>query len=415
MADASQQNTQNLPASFPWLEKLVSFPTVSFTSNLELVALIEQEFARHGIETHRTYSDDGERADLFATVPAADGTTTGGTVLSGHLDVVPVEGQPWNTDPFEAVVRDGRVYGRGTADMKSFSAAALEILPRVVEAELAEPIHFAFTYDEEPGCLGAPRMIEAFRARGVEPARAVVGEPTLMNVVVAHKSPLIGQVSFRGVPKHSSLAPQGVNAIAAAGEFVHFFTGLARELEESGPRAEGFNIEYTTGGVNTISGGTAQNIVPDRCELRYDFRLVPGQDGHELVRRIDAFLDEEIRPRLAEQAERVRGFGGADEKALAQVGADHEVLALVPPLETAREADVVAFAESLGAEYDGGGESPYVSYGTEAGQYAEAGIPAIVCGPASIAQAHTENEWVALEQLEACEAFMAALLERSRK
>lgn len=401
------------PASLETIFDLLRCESVSETSNLEIIEYIEATFARFDIPTHRTYSDDGERANLFATVPAHDGTTTGGVVLSGHTDVVPVEGQPWATEPFEPTVRDGKLYARGAADMKSFIGVALWLLPRVVEARLSEPLHFAFTYDEELGCLGAPRMIEEFVGRGIRPKYAIVGEPTLMNIVVAHKAPQRGRLTFRGVPKHSSLAPQGINAVRYAGEFIHFFNQLADDLRDNGPRSEGFNIPYTTGGVNVARGGSSYNIVADRCVLEYDFRIVPGTSPDELAEKIRDYLRTEIEPSLRADVERVRALGQADEKALSQVGVDFEILARVPALNTAPDAPIVAFAEKLGAVLDGGGESTHVSYGTEGGQYFAAGIPAIVCGPGSIAQAHTENEWVELAQIEACEKFMTALLDQT--
>lgn len=403
-----------LPSSFEQIDRLLRFPTVSETSNLDLIEYIEEQFERHSIPTHRTYSDDGERANLFATVPAADGRTSGGVVLSGHTDVVPVEGQPWDTDPFVPTIRDGKLYARGGADMKSFIGVALWLLPRVVEQELSDPIHFAFTYDEELGCLGAPRMIEEFVERGVRPQYAIVGEPTLMNIVVAHKAPQRGRLTFRGVPKHSSLAPLGINAVRHAGEFIHFFNRLVDDLRDNGPRKEGFNITYTTGGVNFAQGGSAYNIVADRCVLEYDFRIVPGIDPDDLAERIREYLRTTVEPALEQEIDRVRSFGGADEKALGKVGVDFELLAQVPALNTDADAPIVKFAEELGAVLDGGGESPYVSYGTEGGQYFAAGIPAIVCGPGSIAQAHTENEWVELSQIEACERFMIEILKKSK-
>ncbi|MCT1367028.1 acetylornithine deacetylase [uncultured Kocuria sp.] len=409
----SNSTNREAPASLETIYDLLRHDSISETSNLRLIEYLEAAFARFDIPTHRTYSDDGERANLFATIPAADGSTSGGVVLSGHTDVVPVEGQPWDTDPFEPAIRDGKLYARGAADMKSFIGVALWMLPRFVEADLREPIHYAFTYDEELGCLGAPRMIEEFTSRGIRPRYAIVGEPTLMNIVVAHKAPQRGRLTFRGVPKHSSLAPQGINAVRYAGEFIHFFNQLTDDLRENGPHVEGFNIPYTTGGVNLARGGSAYNIVADRCVLEYDFRIVPETSPEELAETIRDYLRNEIEPKLRSDVERVRGLGGADEKALSQVGVDFEILAKVPALQTDLQDPIVAFAQELGAVLDGGGESTHVSYGTEGGQYFSAGIPAIVCGPGSIAQAHTENEWVELTQINACEKFMATLLEKT--
>ncbi|MCP3426200.1 acetylornithine deacetylase [Rothia sp. AR01] len=410
---------QHTPASLPWTEKLIRIPTVSYESNLELIEVLEAEFSRHGIESHRSYSEDRTRANLFATVPAADGGTSGGVVISGHTDVVPVEGQPWDTDPFEPVLRDGRLYGRGSSDMKSYIGAAMWLLPRIAEAELAEPIHFAFSYDEEPGCLGAPRMIEEFGARGIRPEYCVVGEPTLMNVIQAHKSPQRGRITFRGVPKHSSMAPYGVNAVHYAGEFIHFYKGIADAWRESGPFDEGFGITHTTGGVNFARGGIAYNIVAEECVLEYDFRAIPATPPDEIRARIEAFLFEELEPAMRREVERVRGLGGADEAALDAVGISLEILADVPGLNTADDDPAIALGEELGGVRGGPGPDgtplpSRVPYGTEGGQFQAAEIRTIVCGPGDIAQAHTANEWIELSQIEACEKFLEAVLERAR-
>ncbi|WP_314925936.1 M20 family metallopeptidase, partial [Rothia mucilaginosa] len=227
------QTTQ--PASLPWLEKLIAIPTVSGTSNLELIELIEAEFSRYGYSGVRTYNEDGTRANLLVTVPAADGTTRGGLILSGHTDVVPVAGQAWDADPFTLRVEGTRAYGRGVCDMKGFLAVALWLLPRVAEAKLRTPLHFAFSYDEEIGCIGAPSLIEEFVARDLAPDYAIVGEPSSMRIIDAHKGAHRGRVTFTGVPKHGSLATHGVNAVAAAGEFITFFTDMADQWEEEGP------------------------------------------------------------------------------------------------------------------------------------------------------------------------------------
>ncbi|MDU2146112.1 MAG: M20/M25/M40 family metallo-hydrolase, partial [Staphylococcus sp.] len=232
------QTTQ--PASLPWLEKLVAIPTVSGSSNLELIELLEAEFGRYGYSGVRTYNEDRTRANLFITVPAADGTTRGGLVLSGHTDVVPVAGQDWASDPFTLRVEGTRAYGRGVCDMKGFIAVALWLLPRVAEAKLRVPLHFAFSYDEEIGCVGAPSLIEEFVARDLAPDYAIVGEPSSMRIIDAHKGAHRGRVTFTGVPKHGSLATHGVNAVAAAGEFITFFTDMADQWEEEGPYDESF-------------------------------------------------------------------------------------------------------------------------------------------------------------------------------
>lgn len=419
MTTSTHPTGQDRPASLDWIERLIRIPTISGDSNLELIEVIEQEFARHGVQTHRSLSDDRTRANLFATLPDCHGNTSGGVVISGHTDVVPVEGQPWSSDPFEPVCREGRLYARGAADMKSYLGVALWLLPRFAQAELERPVHFAFSYDEEPGCLGAPRMIEEFRERGIRPELCIVGEPSLMSVIQAHKSPQRGRITVRGVPKHSSMAAFGLNAVHCAGEFIDFYRRLAEQWRDEGPYDEGFEIPHTTGGVNVVRGGIAYNIVAEEAVLEYDFRAIAATPNDQIRQRIERFLDEHLRPKMQAEVERIRGLGGADERALEKVGIEMEVLSNVPGLDTPDDDPAVELAVRLGARFGGEGHDgaprrTRVPYGTEGGQFQAAGIHTVVCGPGDIAQAHTADEWVALEQIRDCERFFEALLEWAR-
>lgn len=405
------------PESLAWTERLIRFPTISDTSNVELLDAVEEELTRHGAQTHRTWSDDGTRANLFGTLPDRHGNTSGGVVISGHTDVVPVEGQPWSTDPFEPSYRDGRLYARGAADMKSYLGAALWILPRLAETPLEKPAHFAFSYDEEPGCLGAPRMIAELAERGIRPELCIVGEPSLMSIIQAHKSPQRGRITFRGVPKHSSMATYGLNAVHYAGEFIDFYRRMAEGWRDEGPYDEGFEIPHTTGGVNFVRGGIAYNIVAEEAVVEYDFRAIPATPNDGIRARIQEFLDERLAPKMRAEVERIRGLGGADERALQAVGIDFEILSDVPGLDTPNDDPAVALGLRLGASFGGGkaddaAPAPTrVPYGTEGGQFQAAGIHTIVCGPGDIAQAHTADEWVSLEQIRECERFFERLLE----
>ena len=385
------QTTQ--PASLPWLEKLVSIPTVSGSSNLELIELLEAEFGRYGYSGVRTYNEDRTRANLFITVPAANGTTRGGLVLSGHTDVVPVAGQDWASDPFTLRVEGTRAYGRGVCDMKGFIAVALWLLPRVAEAKLRVPLHFAFSYDEEIGCVGAPSLIEEFVARDLAPDYAIVGEPSSMRIIDAHKGAHRGRVTITGVPKHGSLATHGVNAVAAAGEFITFFTDMADEWEEEGPFDEAFIIPHSTGSVNLATGG---------------LRTLPQVTTESFVERIDREISEVILPDLQARAARAEKLTGAEPGSLtSRVGVKHELLAAVPGLGTEDDAPIVRLAH----EWLGTNDAPQkVTYGTEAGQFQRAGVESIICGPGDIAQAHSPNEWIELEQLRECERFFEAIL-----
>ena len=400
------QTTQ--PASLPWLEKLVAIPTVSGSSNLELIELLEAEFGRYGYSGVRTYNEDRTRANLFITVPAANGTTRGGLVLSGHTDVVPVAGQDWASDPFTLRVEGTRAYGRGVCDMKGFIAVALWLLPRVAEAKLRVPLHFAFSYDEEIGCVGVPSLIEEFVARDLAPEYAIVGEPSSMRIIDAHKGAHRGRVTITGVPKHGSLATHGVNAVAAAGEFITFFTDMADEWEEEGPFDEAFIIPHSTGSVNLVNGGLQYNIVAEQAVLEYDVRTLPRVTTESFVERIDREISEVILPDLQARAARAEKLTGAEPGSLAsRVGVKHELLAAVPGLGTADDAPLVRLAH----EWLGTNDAPQkVTYGTEAGQFQRAGVESIICGPGDIAQAHSPNEWIELEQLRECEHFFEAIL-----
>ena len=347
------QTTQ--PASLPWLEKLIAIPTVSGTSNLELIELIEAEFARYGYSGVRTYNEDGTRANLLVTVPAADGTTRGGLILSGHTDVVPVAGQAWDADPFTLRVEGTRAYGRGVCDMKGFLAVALWLLPRV------------------------------------------------------HKGAHRGRVTFTGVPKHGSLATHGVNAVAAAGEFITFFTDIADQWEEEGPFDESFIIPHSTGSVNLATGGLQYNIVAEQAVVEYDVRTLPQVTTESFVERIDRELSEVILPDLQARAARAEKLTSAEPGSLtSRVGVKHELLAAVPGLGTADDAPLIHLAH----EWLGTNDAPQkVTYGTEAGQFQRAGVQSIICGPGDIAQAHSPNEWIELEQLSECESFFEAILD----
>ncbi|MDY6052031.1 MAG: acetylornithine deacetylase [Rothia sp. (in: high G+C Gram-positive bacteria)] len=404
------------PASLPWTEKLIAAQSISQTSNLPVLALLAAEFEAHGLTSYYTYSEDGERANLFVTVPAADGGTDGGVVLSGHTDVVPVEGQAWTvTAPFTPLVKDGKLYGRGASDMKSFIGSAMWLLPQLMQVDLVRPVHFAFSYDEEVGCAGAPAMIEDFRERGIAPDFAVIGEPSMMQVISAHKGSHRGRVTFKGIAKHASLGPHGVNALAQAAEFITFFEKLAATWRAEGPFDEGFVVPYSTGGVNFARGGIQYNIVGEHVVLEYDFRTVPQMTTAEVVAQVEAKIADDLLPALKARAADAEVLAGAASgEFVGAVGITHELLAAVPPLGTADGAEVIGLANGW-AGRAGSMESQKVTYGTEAGQFAlYGGVQAVVCGPGDIAQAHTPNEWIDLSQIEACDRFMVKVLEWAR-
>jgi acetylornithine deacetylase len=369
------------------LARLVGFDTTSHRSNLPLVRFVEDYLAQHGVASKLLPSADGAKASLFATIgPGA----LPGVALSGHTDVVPVEGQSWSSDPFVLAERHGRLYGRGTADMKGFLACALAAVPDFLRRELATPIHLVFSYDEEVGCLGVRPLIAELGRRFARPRMVIVGEPTSMGVVDAHKGPVRWHVDIRGRAAHSSMAPLGVNAISVAGKLLDELARIEAELKLA-PQLVRFDPPYATLQVTRIEGGTATNIVPVSCHLDFDVRALPGIDVAAIDKRIRAFADKECLPEM-------RGVAP-------EAGIDIAIANQVPPFSAGSASEAVALALNLAGQ----NETHAVSYATEAGLFQEAGSPAVVIGPGDIAQAHAADEWIASEQIDKCMAFLARL------
>jgi acetylornithine deacetylase len=371
------------------LARLIGFDTTSRDSNLALIGFVQDYLKEHGVEAAITHDDTGKKANLFATLGAG---RDGGIVLSGHTDVVPVDGQAWVTDPFTLTEKDGKLYGRGTCDMKGFLAAALALVPEILKRRLKAPVHFALSYDEEVGCLGAPRLIEQAVASGVKPRAVIVGEPTDMKVVDAHK----GIYSFRtivtGREAHSSIAHKGVNAIFVAAELIGFLKRLADEMKGRADPGSGFDPPYTTVHVGTIEGGTAQNIIPRRCAFTWEYRLMPGADENEVRERFAAFAD---------------GLLPAMKAVSDEAGIATERRSTVPGLTP----DPGSAAEALAMALVGSNSIHKASYATEAGLFQRAGMATIVCGPGSVAQAHQPNEFVERAQFDQCVAFLRRLVD----
>ncbi|QTH23830.1 acetylornithine deacetylase [Rhizorhabdus wittichii] len=373
----------------PILRTLVGFPTVSADSNMALIEWVRDYLAGHGVEAHLTFDAAGRKANLFATVVPGDG----GLILSGHTDVVPVTGQQWSSDPFAAELRDGRVYGRGTCDMKGFIAVALALVPEMRALDGARPLHLALSYDEELGCRGAPRMIDDLVRRGVRAGGCIVGEPTGMKAIIGHKGAGMYRCTVTGRAAHSSLAPTGVNAIEYAACIVMKLREIGRRLEAIEPRHAGFDVPYSTIQVNRIDGGTAGNIVADRCEFRIDIRHLPATDRAALIAEVAAHVADELLPEM-----RLR----APEAAISI-----EEVADIPPFEIAADASLVReVVRSNSVE----GACGHVAFGSEAGLFQRAGIPTVICGPGSIEQAHRPDEFVAIEQLERCDGMLRTML-----
>ncbi|WP_248322185.1 acetylornithine deacetylase [Caballeronia sp. Sq4a] len=387
-AAASSSN----PQSLPWIERLISFDTVSRNPNLGLIETVRDDLRKSGIEAVITTDPRGQWANLFATVPAHDGETNGGIVLSGHTDVVPVDGQDWTSDPFKPEVRDGLLYGRGACDMKGFIGAALAMLPVMQSTKLAKPIHFALSYDEEIGCAGAPLMIEDLKKRGVRPDGCIVGEPTSMRPIIAHKGINAFRCCVRGAAAHSSLTPKGLNAIEYAARLICFIRDVADEFRAKGPFDELYDVPFTTAQTSTIKGGNALNTVPAECSFDFEFRNLPTMDPEAIFARIESYTRETLVPKM--QKEHANG------------AIEFSKIASAPGLDATEQAAITQLVRAL----TGNQEKRKVAYGTEAGLFALAGVPSIVCGPGNIEQAHKANEYVSLEQLAACEAFLGKFI-----
>lgn len=368
------------------LDRLVAFPTVSRESNLALIDWVEDYLEGHGVQAHRVYSDDGTKANLYANVGPE---VQGGVVLSGHTDVVPVDGQDWDTDPFTVTEKDGRLYGRGTCDMKGFDALALAAVPRALEAGLKRPLQIALSYDEEVGCQGAPRMIAEMARALPRAAAVVVGEPSEMKVVTGHKGGIGIETHMRGFEVHSSLMHTGVNAVMEAARLIDWANqqNAASMAASPTPLAAMFDPPWTTAHVGTITGGTAENITARDCRFLMGFRCVPGEDPQSW---------------RARYLERVAEVEAGMQAVNAQARIDTSLRFDVPGLKPEENGA----AEALARRLTGDNATHVVSYATEAGQFQEGGYSAVICGPGNIAQAHQPNEYLALSEFHSGEIFM---------
>ncbi|HKR20598.1 MAG TPA: acetylornithine deacetylase [Stellaceae bacterium] len=372
------------------VHKLVGFDTTSRESNLALIEFARDWLDGFGIKSELVLDASRRKANLFATIGPEDKP---GILLSGHSDVVPVDGQDWHSEPFKATEKDDRLYARGSSDMKSFIAVALALVPDFIAAKLKTPIHLGITYDEEVGCLGVRPLIAALAKRQVKPRLCIIGEPTMMQPVIANKGKHSYACRVRGRESHSALAHVGVNAVETAAEIVAHLKAMARRRRQDGPFDDGFMPPYSTIHVGTIQGGTALNIVPRDCRFEFEIRDLPGDDADAVRAEIERFA-QSLLPEM-------RAVSG-------DTAIEFDTLNVTPPLSTAPDSEIVQLAQAL----SGANAIGKVSYTTEGGLYQRGGIPTVICGPGSIEQAHRPDEFIALDQVKQCEAFMQRLLER---
>ena len=374
------------------LSRLIAFDTTSRHSNLALIHDCADYLESLGLKPWLSHNADQSKANLFATIAAADGNTEGGLILSGHTDVVPTDGQAWQSDPYRADIREGRLYGRGSADMKGFIAAVLAAAPAMVQAGLKRPLHIALSYDEEIGCLGAPVMIAELQKRGLTPEHCIVGEPTSMRMVVAHKGIHTFRCAVHGKAAHSSLTPQGVNAIEYAAKLIVFINELAGRLKARHDTDPDYDVPFSTLSVNTIAGGIAGNIVPQLCEFEFDYRNLPHMSPADITAPIEAHIREVLQPQMqaVEAACRIDMRHGENVPAM-------------PEAEAALLHDLITQLVQDSSRLK-------VAYATEGGQFQQAGIATVICGPGNIELAHKADEFVELAQLARCDAFLHKLI-----
>jgi acetylornithine deacetylase len=381
---------QPSPVTLQWAERLVQLNTISSQSNLALIETLADELRTLGVPIRLTYDDERQKANLFATLGAGK---PAGLILSGHTDTVPWEGQAWSREPLSAHVEGGKLFGRGSADMKGFIGAVVAQTRHWLEADLPFALHYAFSYDEEVGGFGVRRLIADLREAGVAPRLCIVGEPTEMVPAIAHKGVYRWRCHVRGHAAHSSLRPHAVNAVEAAARVIARIANLGDELRDSEPRQAGFDVPYTTAAVCVVAGGIADNVVPEDCRFHYELRNLPGVDAEALHARVVAAA-KALEPEM-KAVDTATGFR-------------FEPFCEMPAFRAAADEPAVTLALALA----GAQRTTNVAFGTEAGMFQRAGISTVVCGPGSINQAHQADEFVSLAQLARCEAFLRGITAR---
>lgn len=378
-------------SSIRWIERLIAHRSVSSHSNMALIEEVSGHFRGLGMDVFLTTNESGTKANLFATLPGRSGSQKNGLILSGHTDVVPVDGQDWSSDPFAMDIRNDRLYGRGACDMKGFLGIAIALAEEFAATPPSRPVHYALSYDEELGCLGAPSMIRDLVARGYRPRACIVGEPTDMTPVVSHKASRVFECHVQGKASHSAHPDRGVNAIYYASKIIMFLQEIADDMRSKEKHDLAFDPPFSTLVVGTIQGGVATNIVPESCVFGFAFRTLPSHDDEAVETAIRTYISQIILPEMQREDRN------------ANIALHRR--ARVPAMRTLHCDALNPIVSSLGTMTRG-----CVSYGTEAGLFQEAGIDTLVCGPGSILHAHKADEFVTLDQLGRCETWLRKLV-----
>lgn len=374
-----------------WLKKFISFNTTSYLSNLELIHYVANFLEQENIQFFLNYNDNKDKANLFATFPDARGGVENGFILSGHSDTVPVTDQLWNTDPFDAIIKENRVYGRGSADMKGFLASVLSHTSLLKNTALAQPVHIAISYDEEVGCLGVSNLLEELKKTSIKPRYCMIGEPTSMKLAVAHKGHYTFVCELHGKAAHSSLTPYGVNAIEYAAQLICYLEKVANHFKTD-QKDGAFDIPFSTLNIAKITGGTAINIIPSDCKIEFDFRNLPGVSVQSVMTMVTNYLENHILPDMR--------------KIYAESSYTCQILDGTPAMPEANDPYLIHLVKKI-LENE---TQEKVAFATEGGYFVQYGIPAVICGPGDIQQAHRPNEYIELSQLNRCDQFIEKLI-----
>ena len=393
---ATQNNIidQVFPETLKILSDLIKFQTVSGTSNLKLIEYCEKKLDKLGAISFKTFHDSKLQANLFSTINGKKKLNGGGIILSGHTDVVPASGKKWSSDPFVATEKDNKIYGRGSCDMKGFIACALALAPFFASQNLKKPIHFSFTYDEETACQGAPIMLKELKKRNVKCSICIVGEPTSMKAVQAHKGCSEYSTYFTGLAGHGSAPDKGVNAVEYASRYINKLMKLREELKKREPKNSLFTPPYSTLQIGGIRGGLARNVIADQCTVDWEMRPVIPEDGKFVNKNIEAYVKDILLPEM--------------KKVYPKANIKKEIIGEIVGFTKEERSD----AANLVCNLTGDNSRDVVSFGTEAGLFQELGISTVVCGPGSIEQAHTIDEYVSFDQLKLCLKMLINLKEQ---